>query len=135
MKKLINRCTTLAKRKGFNLNQHVTQVAMITTEVAEALEELVVPHDTDSRTRQFVDSIKSECFKFERYRADVSNKVKHVDTSQIADPKALMRELADVVIRTFTYVGGNNLTDEFIETIDEVLSYGESRDVLHGKRF
>lgn len=132
---IIKRCGKIAVAKGFNPRLHATQVAMIATEVGEALEELYTPMTCDSSLRQFIDAIKEASFKFENHRANTQIRVKHVDDSEVVDKDALLRELSDICIRVFTYVSGNNLTDEFVCTLHSVIDANELRPHKHNKRF
>lgn len=135
MQELIERCAAIQKAKGFNPIQHATQIAMVATEVAEALEELHIPMDTDDVTRRFIDTLKIECFKLEQHRANLKVGYRHFDTSEVINRDAFLRELSDIVIRVFSYVGGNDMTKEFVVTLHEVVTEGENRAYLHNKRF
>ena len=134
MKAIIRRCATTARQKGFKLNHHATQIALIATEVGEALDELHVDIKCDPATRKFINTISEASMQFEQHRAN-TDKGAHIDISEVDNVEALVEELCDVVIRVFTYVGGNNMSDLFLDALEEKMLKNESRPALHGKRF
>lgn len=92
-------------------NYYVAKLALITTEVAEAIEEL--------RNGRAV----NETYYPSRWPRMVG----------IFKPEGVPSEVADIVIRAFdfAYEAGFDLA----EIIDEKLRFNETREHLHGKRF
>lgn len=131
---LIQACADITEAKGFDTTQHATQIALIATEVAESLE--CVTTTNDSRTRDFISNLIVLCENYETYRKAI-RKPEHpyCDTSQILDQKHLNEELADIVIRVFSYAGGNGQKEGFVQTLVAKIEKNKERPMLHGKAF
>lgn len=130
IEELIDQCAAVAQEKGFDLHQHATQVALIATEVAEAIENIVPP--TVYETRFFVATLLEASTRFEQFRRMAQN---YEDDSIIEDPEQLLEELADIVIRVFTYVGGNDAGEMFVEALRAKIEKNAARPLRHGKGF
>lgn len=133
---IIQTCADITRNKGFDVTQHATQIALIATEVVEALECLRVPTEEKTRGEMMVErtvkGLSATCHAFEVYR---KNAPIHCDTSTIGDQHELLEELADICIRVFSYVGGNGWKDEFTQALTDKIQKNAGRPHKHGKGF
>lgn len=126
---LVNACGQIAEQHGFDLQQHYKQMLLIGTEVAEAiqaLEDLQVPPEVKELVNQYL-SISS---KVEEARA---SKIEWREKSEIKDRANLEEELADIIIRVFSYCHGNNIDIE--QAIIKKIVINRNRQHKHGKGF
>jgi hypothetical protein len=130
LKDLIQTCADITRAKGFNVQQHATQIALMATEVAEALE--CVSETGDRHTDQTIRLLKTVCDDFENYRKQAKG---YTDLSRVLDQDHLLEEIADKMIRGFSYVGGNGHTERFIEIMLAKIETNRNRPVKHGKGF
>ena len=131
LRDLIDQCAETTKAKGFDVTQHGTQLALMATEIGEALE--VLTDTGDATTDYFLHKVIDYSRVFEQYR---KKKTKlHIDNSAIIDPGAFLEELADIQIRLCSYIGGNGLTDQFMEELQEKIEKNKNRPMKHGKAF
>ncbi len=135
---LIQDCAEVTKSKGFKVDLHATQIALMATEVAEALEHVEMwssgEERVDSVTRQFIAELVTASEKFEHYRKSPLA-IEHVDESKIKSIYHLEEELADLCIRVFSYVGGNDRSMQFLASLRAKIEKNKGRAALHGKRF
>ncbi len=110
---IITTCTDITKAHGFDVTHHRTQLCLMVTEIAEALEH--VSSADESNTDDFARYIECLSQGFEHYRALL--KGPHTDRSLRLSHAGLMEELADVVIRIASYVGGNGDTADFVKAL------------------
>ncbi len=129
---LIDRCAEITRSKGFDTSQHATQVALIATEVAEALHEIRPRDGMDTRMLWLIAKICTVCDEIEEHRREVSD---YRDASEVKDPARLLEELADVVIRVLSYVGGNGCKAGFLRSLSDKLEKNAARPQKHGKGF
>lgn len=127
---IIETCAHITKSKGFDVSHTGTQVALFTTEIAEALEH--VTPTGDDVTDNFIASIIQLCNNYEAYRKHAES---HSDTSQVTDQEKFLEELADILIRIFSYVGGNGLSSPFLDQLFKKIQYNDTRPEKHGKAF
>ena len=130
MTHIINECAEITKSKGFDTSAHATQIALIATEVAEALECV-----TDSgvlTTDKFVYDTIHRCEQYEQYRKEAKQ---YTDRSEVKDLPHLLEELADVVIRVSSYVGGNGWEEQFNSILRDKVEKNRNRPRLHNKGF
>jgi NTP pyrophosphatase (non-canonical NTP hydrolase) len=126
----IAECGRITKSKGFNTSHHATQIALIATEVAEALE--CVTGSGDKEVDAYASNIVFLSADFESHR----NRAKdHADASTIDDVGHLYEELADIVIRVFSYAGGNDKAATLMDSIKRKMEKNRDRPPLHGKGF
>lgn len=129
---LIQNCAANTKSKGFDVSQNGTQVALFVTEIGEALEH--VTPTGDSMTDAFIQMIRRTSENYEQYRKQ-SRGNPHVDESRILNQEQFLEEIADIVIRIFSFVGGNGYTNAFIYQLVEKMAYNATRPEKHGKGF
>lgn len=133
---IIEECAATTKSKGFSTDQHATQIVLIATEVAEALEcielEQFPTSTAEAATNIFVRSLIWESSRYESIRKAT---LSHNDPSIVADQKHLNEELADICIRVFSYVGGNGQTKQFIDALIAKMEKNRNRPHKHGKGF
>jgi len=127
---IIKECADITKSKGFDTSQYATQIALIATEVAEALE--CVSNTGDPTTDYTIKSMRDCCEFFEAYRKKVRV---YKDSSQIIDLTHMLEELADVVIRVSSFVGGNGWEEQFNSIMRDKMEKNRNRPPLHGKGF
>lgn len=143
---LIEKATITARDKGFNLQQHETQLLMVASEIREALHH--VTPGTDETVRQIRNSFVGDMARLELYRSHVAAMdTEYEDTSEIPEIHKngraeyveelaeYVEELADAIIRVCSYAGGNGMTIELIRTIKDKLEKNATRPVRHGKGF
>lgn len=131
LQQIIEDCAAITKSKGFKTDQHATQIALIATEVAEALE--CTTGNINSETLGFISDLRTIASRFETYRKQ--HKIDYVDDSAVSDQEHLNEELADIVIRVFSYVGGNGQTENFLKALAAKMHKNKQRPHLHGKNF
>ena len=132
MRHLIESAAANTKRLGFDLTQHATTVALVATEVVEALDCLHEGTGTDPELIAFAMGLKGYASRFEAYRRTAQN---HQDGSYIADREHYFKELSDIVLRVFSYVGANGWTEEFIIALVDKMRENAKRPRLHQKGF
>lgn len=132
LKEMIETCAEITQSKGFKTDQHATQISLIATEVAEALE-CIYPSG-DQITDEFGEDLIELCNAFEAYRRRHKGKP-YEDLSKVKEPEHLDEELADICIRVFSYIGGNKRTDQFLAAMVAKIAKNADRPHLHGKSF
>lgn len=131
---IIATCAATTKAKGFDTSQHATQIALIATEVVEALE--CVGDTNDTGTRDFIRDLTTICENYELYRKAIRKPDRpYTDNSTLREPEHLNEELADIVIRVFSYVGGNDQGEAFVQALQTKMGVNMNRPQLHGKAF
>lgn len=128
--RLINRCAEITLSKGFDVSQHNTQIVLIGTEVSEALE--CLNPSTNPATRLATRRLLKAAQDYELYRKLSSG---HQDTSTIRNMDGLLEEMADILIRVFSWIGGNSLIDRFIPILVAKIEKNAERPYLHSKGF
>lgn len=131
--KLIEICSETAKEKGFDVTQHQTQLTLIASEVAEALMEIHLD-PSNGITYLTAKNIMYNCNELERFRK-MNTPEKHEDNSYVVNTENYYEELADIVIRVFSYVGGNGGKELFIEKLIGKIGKNKDRPHKHGKAF
>lgn len=132
LQQIITECAAITKSKGFDVSQHATQTALIATEVAEALESIALSGHDSPELEEYVASLKYTSEVFEQYRKSGAY---HADLSEIIDPENHTEELADICIRVFSYIGGNDQTEKFLQVMQQKIEKNRNRPVRHGKGF
>lgn len=130
MTDIIKECADITKSKGFDTSQYATQIALIATEVAEALE--CVSNTGDPTTDYAIRNIEGVCEFFEDYRKRAKG---YTDNSKIIDLHHMLEELADIVIRVSSFVGGNGWEEDFNTIMRDKMEKNRNRPPLHGKGF
>lgn len=128
---LIEQCAETTKAKGFDVTQHGTQLALIATEIGEALENVTPTHNVT--TDLFIDDIKYLSSDYEGYRS--MSVEQHNDASFIMNDTGFMEELADIQIRLCSYIGGNGWAEEFLAALQAKMEKNLQRPMKHGKAF
>lgn len=130
---LIEQSTATALDKGFNVTQHETQLLMMATEIAEALEHVTPGSDQEMMSIRV--SFERSMERLEKYRKSAKD---YTDTSALLDPEnrsKFVEELADNIIRTCSYAGGNGLALELAVALESKTVKNRVRPYLHDKRF
>jgi NTP pyrophosphatase (non-canonical NTP hydrolase) len=134
MKDIISECANITKSKGFRTDQHLKQILLIGTEVAEALEHLIITNEKETEDEEYYLGLLK--FKFEKMMNVFNEKRKEidfVDNSEILNKEKLSEELADICIRVFSYCGSNDIDLE--EQILKKMEINRKRPILHGNKF
>ena len=136
LRKLFADCAETTVNKGFNVANYVAQLLLMGTEISEALEDLIAKDDQlHLLQRQFVSMMDTveHLRRHTKWDADWE-----WDDSLYVDPHGVkanfLEELADLQIRLASFVGGNNITDEFIRALEKKMEVNKGRPYLHGKQ-
>lgn len=127
---VISDCAETTKSKGFDVTQHQTQLLLIASEVAEGLS--YVTYSGHEMLDYICRNISFACREIERMR---TTEEALTDMSIVMDHAALMEELADVVIRVFSYAGGNGWSVDFEKALEAKIEKNKLRPHKHGKGF
>jgi hypothetical protein len=130
MRYMVGICGGITKEHGFDVSQYATQVLLIATEVDEALEH--VGPSGNKNIGAFRADLRIRTRDFEDYRN--GTKVDHSDNSRITNQQEFLEELSDICIRVFSFVGGNDFTDEFLATFAAKVKKNADRPHKHGKK-
>lgn len=134
LKQIIEACAETTRDKGFDTTQHATQIVLIATEVVEALE--CVTPSLDDVTDSFIYQISKFTEDFKCYQKAIRKPDRpYQDASKVLDPEHLYEELSDVVIRVFSYAGGNGRADQLIAALLVKIEKNRHRPEKHGKGF
>lgn len=130
---LIEQSTLNALDHGFDVSQHETQLLLVGTEIAEALEHV---EPGDNQTILEIRTIFERAMqRLEDYRKQAQD---YTDTSDIptAQNRAeYVEELADIIIRVCSYAGGNGMALDLAIQLEEKTSKNKTRPYRHGKGF
>lgn len=130
LRDIITTAAATATAKGFDLTQHLTIVTQIGTEAAEAME-----HISRSQNEK-IDYVAKHSLGLHGYLSEYrSSATEHVDKSRVLDVDNMLEELADGMLRTCSYVGGNGWEDKFVDIICRKMEFNKDRPPLHGKAF
>jgi hypothetical protein len=129
---IFNLCAEITKSKGFDVTQHNSQLLLIASEIAEALENHSVSSNMviNSFHSQFINLMND----FEDYRKRI-NPNEFEDYCTVLNQNQQLEELADAFIRIGSYVSGNGLIDKFLAALLNKISKNKQRPVRHGKGF
>ena len=130
---LIEQSTFNALDHGFDVTQHETQLLLVGTEIAEALEH--VEPGSNERVQDIRTIFEMAMASLETYRKQAKD---YTDTS--AMPTAQNRakyveELADTIIRVCSYAGGNGMAIDLALMLEEKTNKNKTRPYRHGKGF
>ncbi len=135
IKTLFKECGEITKEHGFDVTQHTTQLLLIASECAEAIECTMQANNFQKESDTF------KCIRnifltpmnwLQDYRGTSEN---HIDNSYVVDYESFLEELADIQIRIASFVGGNDFTDDFIKALEAKMEKNKTRPMLHGKSF
>ena len=121
-------CKSIAESKGFYLKDHISQLLLIGSEVAEALELLEI-QEIHPKLGEIMDKFYGNMVFLEDFR----HKEKPYEQAKITDFDAFAEELADIVIRVFSYARALDIDIEF--AIQEKILKNEKRPIRHNKQF
>lgn len=130
---LIEQSTLNALDHGFDVTQHETQLLLVGTEIAEALEHV---EPGDNQVILEIRTIFERAMqRLEDYRKQAQD---YTDTSNIptAQNRAeYVEELADIIIRVCSYAGGNGMALDLAIQLEEKTNKNKTRPYRHGKGF
>lgn len=132
LKELYETCGKITSSKGFQLEAHATQICLIATEVAEALEHINIS-SCGYETKMFIETLRTISNVYEKYRKDET--ISHEDNSNLENLNEFLEEMADIQIRIASYISGNNFYDKFEEILKTKIEKNKNRPYLHGKKF
>jgi NTP pyrophosphatase (non-canonical NTP hydrolase) len=127
---IIQTCAETTKAKGFDMSQHATLISMIGTELAEALEHVTPPGNYE--VAKYMVAIRTASQQLQAYRM-LANE--HEDTSTVTDANRLDEELADIVLRIFSYEGANDRQACFVRALLAKAETNKERPHKHGRGF
>lgn len=130
---LIEQSTINALDHGFDVTQHETQLLLIGTEIAEALEHVEVGNNETIQGLRATFVMAMDAL--EDYRKQAQD---YTDTSAIptAPNRAeYVEELADIIIRVCSYAGGNGMALDLALKLEEKTNKNKTRPYRHGKGF
>jgi NTP pyrophosphatase (non-canonical NTP hydrolase) len=127
---LIQRAKKTATKKGFILKDNIKQLLLIANEVWEAFEYIM--WDGDDVDKDLILILQDFCVNQASLKK-IRNTKELEEYSEIRDREKFTEELADIVIRVFSYAGGNNL--DLNKSILEKMEKNEKREKLHGNKF
>lgn len=126
---IISSCSESSRKKGFNSSIHMTQVCHIVTGMSEAMEYLTPSGNKE--TERLKQILIDECKRYEFYRRKAEN---HSDRSEVCFQDLYLDQLAEVVIKISSYVGGNDWGDEFCEILKAKMNKNTGRSKPSGKK-
>ena len=144
---LIDSCASITRRKGFKTQEHATQILLMASECAEAIQAIEYVNNVESDSelaaaRAKLDLVDTETLFAIGRLLKLGNTLEenrtlkgHWDDSKIKDFPNLMEELADQCIRVFSYVGGNGWKDQFVQALMAKIDKNTARPYKHGKEF
>jgi len=130
---LIEQSAINALDHGFDVTQHETQLLLVGTEIAEALEH--VEPGNNQAVLEVRTIFERTMERLEAYRKQAKD---YTDTSAIptAPNRAeYVEELADIIIRVCSYAGGNGMALDLALMLEEKTNKNKTRPYRHGKGF
>lgn len=128
LEQIIDNCAATTLSKGFNVKNYPAQLLLMATEVGEALEN-VWPKD---------DELVGLCAQLVLFSQKVERLRKQREWSDEWEwakrDENLLEELADIQIRLASFIGGNDMTDDFMKALVEKMKVNRDRPHLHGKK-
>lgn len=126
---IILSCSESSRKKGFNSSIHMTQVCHIVTGMSEAMEYLTPSGNKE--TERLKQILIDECKRYAFYQRKAEN---HSDISTVCFQDLFLEELAEVVIKISSYVGGNDWSDEFCDILKAKMDKTNGRVKLSKKK-
>ena len=126
-------CGKITEEKGFDVSKTPEQTLLMVTELGEALEDIDLAEnygEDEVKMEKMLESVIAISNEIERIRSNTETDLDF----EIEDLDHYIEELADVVIRIFSYVYGNDLNKLFIKILKEKIKTNADRDYLHGKK-
>jgi NTP pyrophosphatase (non-canonical NTP hydrolase) len=123
-------CFVVSGAKGFRTDHHLKQLLLIGTEVAEALDNIY--YDGNETHYHLINVVKEYLTLMQGFER-IRGRLPLVEKSRINATNNLGEELADIVIRVFTYAEGNGIDIER-EVLNKI-EVNRSRPYRHGKKF
>jgi NTP pyrophosphatase (non-canonical NTP hydrolase) len=130
---LIEQSAVNALDHGFDVTQHETQLLLVGTEIAEALEH--VEPGNNQAILEIRETFEHTMFCLEDFRRQAKD---YTDTSAIPTAQhrsEYVEELADIIIRVCSYAGGNGMALDLVLMLEEKTSKNKARPYRHGKGF
>jgi hypothetical protein len=127
----IETCTEITTSKGFDVSQHGLQSLLIIDEVVEAQEHLVTEvFSLPDKLMKGV-SMVTDALRAARKASPVDDKTTISDENL----DKYIEEYADIIIRVFSYIGGNGWKDKFLTSLDAKIETNKNRPPKHNKEF
>lgn len=130
LEKIIYECGKITKSKGFDPKKTILkQLLLISTEVAEAIEQIQFTDHTDPWLKIFAEEFLENMKEFEETRKSLDL----FEESWIVNKEEFLEELADICIRVFSFCSILELSLE--KSILEKMEKNKKRSYKHGKKF
>jgi NTP pyrophosphatase (non-canonical NTP hydrolase) len=129
---LMRKAAKTSTDNGIDLTQHATCISGIAGEVAETLGWIDEIQVTSQETVSFCTAIVEAADRHEAYRRTATD---HHDHSTIIDRYSVVEELADIVLRVFSYAAGNGMETELVAAIHRNDDRNQHRPPKNGKGF
>lgn len=128
-------CGVIAERKGFDLTRLPEHLLFTATEIGEALEELdrgecseLDGTVAENKMIGLEEDLRNLCREIQKVRQMEETDLNY----EIVDEEAFLEELSDILIYVFSYIYGNDFSDEFIDILDKKIEKNSQRERLHG---
>lgn len=130
-RKIVKMCGDTTKSKGFDVeNNHLTQMLLISSEVAEAIENFNVTDEINMSLMSVYVNFMENMGELEKLRKTTNIVEEGVSLKK---ENNLAEELADIVIRVFSYCSINNI--DITSAILDKMEKNKQRPHKHGKKF
>ena len=129
MQKIIDKCGKITKSKGFDSKQYLKQILLIADECIEATDHIAIGSGTHSALLELYYNVYANFKIYKNYRKNMELP----EETNILNREKLAEELADIVIRVFSFCSLNDIDLE--NAIIEKMKVNQLRPALHGQKF
>lgn len=137
LRELLNIYKDYSYRQGLKPFYHRTSLAMLIVRIGKLL--MQCSYSNDKFTDNFTDTIKknAESYILSADFIDEYHDVSKLYTLKSKDkaPSLFIDNLADLFIELMIYIGGNDLVDEFIQSLEQKLVNDKSSSFSRTSRF